>query len=168
MLEVALNQTGLPNERKLAFIDRNHDLYLTSVRKFGGSLVPGKLGVMVQSMLWAADCPMLAAMQETKFTIWYYPAIIYVDKALLGQTLVERDTAEFGKHPVITSFLKNSISVRRAEASNQLQREKPLETISTIPGLTSNCGRLPLPIYLAWLRCLWTLGRCNKTLQVWP
>ena len=35
----------------------------------------------------------------------YYPAIIYVDKALLSQTLVERDTAEFGKHPVITSFL---------------------------------------------------------------
>ena len=119
VLEVALNQTGLPNERKLAFIDRNHDLYLTNVRKFGSSLVPGKLGVMVQSMLWAADCPMLAAMQETRFTIWYYPAIIYVDKALLGQTLVERDTAEFGKHPVITSFLKNSISVRRAEASHR-------------------------------------------------
>ena len=35
----------------------------------------------------------------------YYPAIIYVDRALLSQTLVERDTAEFGKHPVITSFL---------------------------------------------------------------
>ena len=50
-----------------------------------------------------------------RFTIWYYPAIIYVDKSLVGRTLVERDTAEFGKHPVITSFLKNSISVRRAE-----------------------------------------------------
>ena len=52
----------------------------------------------------------------------YYPAIIYVDKALLSQTLVERDTAEFGKHPVITSFLKNSISVRRAEASSKAER----------------------------------------------
>ena len=65
--------------------------------------------IMPSTMLWAADCPMLAAMQETRFTIWYYPAIIYVDKALLGQTLVERDTAEFGKHPVITSFLKSLI-----------------------------------------------------------
>ena len=165
---MALNQTGLPNERKLAFIDRNHDLYLTSVRKFGGSLVPGKLGVMVQSMLWAADCPMLAAMQETRFTIWYYPAIIYVDKALLGQTLVERDTAEFGKHPVITSFLKNSISVRRAEASHHMERDIFRNNLRQIVGLPCNCGGLPLPIYPAWLRFLWTLGRRHKTLQVSP
>ena len=114
---MALDQTGLPNERKLAFIDRNHDLHLTNVRKFGGGLVPGKLGVMVASMLWAADCPMLAAMQETKFTLWYFPAILWVDRSLVGRTLVERDTGEFGKHPVIVSFLRNSLSVRRADGS---------------------------------------------------
>ena len=111
VIEVALDQTGLPNERKLAIIDKNRDLYLTNVRKFGQSSLPGKLGSMVQSLKWAADCNMLAAMQDSRFTIWYFPAIIYVDKSLVGRTLVERDSAEFGKHPVINSFLKNSISV---------------------------------------------------------
>ena len=117
VIEVALDQTGLPNERKLAIIDKNRDLYLTNVRKFGQSSLPGKLGSMVQSLKWAADCNMLAAMQDSRFTIWYFPAIIYVDKSLVGRTLVERDSAEFGKHPVINSFLKNSISVRRADGS---------------------------------------------------
>jgi hypothetical protein len=30
---VALDQTGLPNERKLAIVDKNRDLYLVNVRK---------------------------------------------------------------------------------------------------------------------------------------
>ena len=58
---------------------------------------------------------MLAAMQDSRFTIWYFPAIIYVDKSLVGRTLVESDSAEFGKHPAINSFLKNSISVEKVK-----------------------------------------------------
>ena len=71
VIEVALDQTGIPNERKLAIIDKNRDLYLTNVRKFGQSSLPGKLGSMVQSLKWAADCNMLAAMQDSRFTILY-------------------------------------------------------------------------------------------------
>ncbi len=33
VVEIALDQTGLPNERKLAIVDKNRDLYLTNVRK---------------------------------------------------------------------------------------------------------------------------------------
>ena len=77
------------------------DLYLVSVRKLSSS--PGKLGVMVQSLSWAADCSMLAAMQDTRFSLWYYPAIIYVDRSLLSRTMVERDSGEFGAYPVIPS-----------------------------------------------------------------
>ena len=116
VVEVALEQTGTPNERKLAIIDKNRDLYLVSVRKLNNSS-PGKLGVMVQSLSWAADCSMLAAMQDTRFSLWYYPAIIYVDRSLLSRTMVERDSGEFGKYPVITSFQHNSLSVRRGDGS---------------------------------------------------
>ena len=81
-----MEQTGTPNERKLAIIDKNRDLYLVGVRKMGSSgNVPGKLGSMVQSLRWSSDCSMLAAMQDSRFTLWYYPAIIYVDRALLNR-----------------------------------------------------------------------------------
>ena len=35
IVEIALDQTGLPNERKLAIVDKNRDLYITNVRKVG-------------------------------------------------------------------------------------------------------------------------------------
>lgn len=35
IMEIALDQKGLTNERKIAFIDKNRDLYITSVKRFG-------------------------------------------------------------------------------------------------------------------------------------
>lgn len=35
IVEIALDQKGLTNERKIAFIDKNRDLYITSVKRFG-------------------------------------------------------------------------------------------------------------------------------------
>lgn len=34
-MEIALDQKGITNERKIAFIDKNRDLYITSVKRFG-------------------------------------------------------------------------------------------------------------------------------------
>jgi hypothetical protein len=39
VIEVALDQTGLPNERKLAIVDKNRDLYLVNVRKVGEEML---------------------------------------------------------------------------------------------------------------------------------
>lgn len=33
--EIALDQKGITNERKIVFIDKNRDLYITSVKRFG-------------------------------------------------------------------------------------------------------------------------------------
>ena len=68
VVEIALEQTGPPNERKLAIIDKNRDLYLVMVRKFSNnsSKGVGKLGSMVQSLRWSSDCSMLAAMQDSR------------------------------------------------------------------------------------------------------
>ena len=40
-----------------------------------------------------------------------------MDLSDLVRTLVERDSAEFGKYPVITSFENNSVSVRKGDGS---------------------------------------------------
>ena len=43
-MEIALDQCGPPTERRLAIIDKNRDLYLTSVRTFGTDRKSVKLG----------------------------------------------------------------------------------------------------------------------------
>lgn len=43
-MEIALDQCGPANERRLAIVDKNRDLYLTAVRVFGGDRKTYKLG----------------------------------------------------------------------------------------------------------------------------
>ena len=63
--EIALDQTGLPNQRKMAFVDKNRDLFLTNIRFNRGTAAasPGKLGSMVQSIKWNSSSNMLATIQ---------------------------------------------------------------------------------------------------------
>lgn len=44
ILEIALDQKGLTNERKIAFVDKNRDLYITSVKRFGKEQKVIKIG----------------------------------------------------------------------------------------------------------------------------
>lgn len=44
------------------------------------------IGSMVSSIFWNDTVNMLAAMQDNKFVVWYYPAVIYSDKDLLPLT----------------------------------------------------------------------------------
>lgn len=44
VMEIALDQCGSATERRLAIIDKNRDLYLTSVRVFGTEHKSNKLG----------------------------------------------------------------------------------------------------------------------------
>ena len=44
IMEVALDTCGTAIERRLAIIDKNHDLYLTQVRVIGGTRKTIKLG----------------------------------------------------------------------------------------------------------------------------
>ena len=120
--EVALDQVGLQNQRKLAFVDKNRDLFLTSLAfrtaKSNSCIgAPGKLGAMVLSLKWNTEANMLTALQDMRLTVYLYPSVIFVDKGLLGRTMIERDAAEFGKRPTLISFVGNHISIRRADGS---------------------------------------------------
>lgn len=50
-MEIALDQCGPATERRLAIIDKNRDLYLTSVRVFGTERKSNKLGKKAESCL---------------------------------------------------------------------------------------------------------------------
>jgi intraflagellar transport protein 80 len=59
----------------------------------------------------------LLIFQDSRFTTFLYPSVIFVDRSLLPRTLIERDASEFGKNASIANFHGNSISVRRADGS---------------------------------------------------
>lgn len=117
IVELALDQAGTANERKLAFIDKNRDLYLTNVRTIGLQRKINKLGSNISSFVWNDAYNMLAAIADSRFTIWYYPSIVYVDKNLLSRSIYLRDASEFGKSPALISFLGNNVTMRTSDGS---------------------------------------------------
>ncbi|XP_048361821.1 intraflagellar transport protein 80 homolog isoform X2 [Sphaerodactylus townsendi] len=117
ILEIALDQKGLTNERKIAFVDKNRDLYITSVKRFGKEQKVIKIGTMVHTLAWNDTCNILCGLQDTRFTVWYYPNVVYVDKDLLPKTIYEKDASEFSKNPQIVSFVGSQITIRRADGS---------------------------------------------------
>ncbi|XP_054838571.1 intraflagellar transport protein 80 homolog isoform X4 [Eublepharis macularius] len=117
ILEIALDQKGLTNERKIVFIDKNRDLYITSVKRFGKEQKIIKIGTMVHTLAWNDTCNILGGVQDERFTVWYYPNAVYVDKELLPKTLFEKDASEFSKNPQIVSFVGSQITIRRADGS---------------------------------------------------
>ena len=60
---------------------------------------------------------MLAGIADSRFTIWYYPSIVYVDKNLLQRTTYQRDATDFGRNPALLSFLGNHVIMRTSDGS---------------------------------------------------
>ena len=43
------------------------------------------------SLSWNDNTNMLAALADGKFTVWYYPSAVYVDRDLLPKTVFEKE-----------------------------------------------------------------------------
>lgn len=115
--QVAVNQYGGVQDRHVAFIDKNRDLYLAHVFTRGTHRRCHKLGIMVQSICWNTDLNILAAMQDAALCVWFYPAVVFADQGLLRKTVLLKDIAEFGKTPSIVSYVKNHLTIRRYDGS---------------------------------------------------
>ena len=48
-------------------------------------------GTMIMSLSWNDNTNMLAALADGKFTVWYYPSAIYVDRDLMPKTIFEKE-----------------------------------------------------------------------------
>uniref|UniRef100_W5M7E3 Intraflagellar transport 80 n=1 Tax=Lepisosteus oculatus TaxID=7918 RepID=W5M7E3_LEPOC len=117
VMEVALDQCGIPNERKIALIDKNRDLYLTCVRRFGREPPINKIGTMVHSMAWNDTANILCGIQDNHFTVWCYPNTEFVDKDLLPKTMCMKDASEFSRNPQVLNYVGNQVAIRRADGS---------------------------------------------------
>mmetsp|Transcript_45447 Transcript_45447/g.72922 ORF Transcript_45447/g.72922 Transcript_45447/m.72922 type:complete len:761 (-) Transcript_45447:178-2460(-) len=110
--DVRLSQTGSTPDRKLVFIDRNRDLFITPVLKAASY----KLATMVDSVQWNDTTDMLAAMIDQRLVVWYYPNVVYVDRDLLPVTKHVKDGG-FGKAPQLTYFNGARCTVRRIDGA---------------------------------------------------
>ncbi|XP_066565455.1 intraflagellar transport protein 80 homolog isoform X1 [Amia ocellicauda] len=117
VVEVALDQCGTANERKIALIDKNRDLYLTPVRRFGREPKMNKIGTMVHTLAWNDTANILCGIQDTNFTVWNYPNTVFVDKELLPKTIYMKDASEFSRNPQILNYVGNQVTIRRADGS---------------------------------------------------
>ncbi|XP_071377336.1 intraflagellar transport protein 80 homolog [Centroberyx affinis] len=117
VVEIALDQCGPSNERKIALIDKNRDLYLTSVRRLGREHKICKIGTMVHTMAWNDTANILCGIQDNQFTVWYYPSAVFTDKELLPKTLYMKDGSEFSRAPHILSYVGTKVTVRQGDGS---------------------------------------------------
>ncbi|XP_060929168.1 intraflagellar transport protein 80 homolog [Limanda limanda] len=117
VVEIALNQCGPSAERKIAFIDKNRDLYLTSVRHLGREPKICKIGSMVHSMAWNDTASLLCGIQDKQLTVWYYPSVVFTDKELLPKTLHTKDCSEFSGAPHILNYVGTKVTLRQGDGS---------------------------------------------------
>ncbi|XP_039985978.1 intraflagellar transport protein 80 homolog [Xiphias gladius] len=117
VVEIALDQCGPSTERKIAIIDKNRDLYLTSVRHLGRVPKICKIGSMVHSMAWNDAANILCGIQDNQFTVWYYPSAVFTDKELLPKTLYIKDGSEFSHAPHILSYVGTKVTLRQGDGS---------------------------------------------------
>lgn len=113
VVSVELSQTGSLSERKVSFVDRNRDLYFSSVHRNVGVQ---KISTMVSSVAWHDMFETLVAIADGHLTTWYYPAVVFSDRELMPKTRDVRDDGasdEFNRNDRITLFTETRVQVRR-------------------------------------------------------
>lgn len=129
VVEIALDQCGPSTERKIALIDKNRDLYLTSVRHLGREPKICKMGSMIHSMAWNDAANILCGIQDNQFTVWYYPSAVFTDKELLPKTLYIKDGSEFSRAPHILSYVGTKVTLRQGDGSLVYSSVPPYPTL---------------------------------------
>ncbi|VDK82555.1 unnamed protein product [Onchocerca ochengi] len=117
IIEIAIDQCGPANDRKLAFIDKCLDCFLVVVKTYGTFQKIAKIGAVVTNILFNDQTNMLAGLQDNRLVVWLYPATVFIDRDLLQKTVFENDENDFGKSPYLHNFVGNHISVRRSDGA---------------------------------------------------
>jgi len=124
---VNLNQHTLgPQERLLAFLDKNKDLWIAHLGAPAGAaagpnaphVIPTyKLHAQVDSFIFNDDTDVLVGLADGRLTMWYQPAVAFVDKDLVPLTTSSSEASEFGRNAQINSYTGNRISIRKVDGA---------------------------------------------------
>ena len=118
ILKIQFCNNNSANHQKLAFLDRNNDLYIksSSLNTFC-SKNPCKLASFISQFRWHDRYPILAAIKEGVFTLWFDPSFVNVDKEVLCFTKREFSSIELGVNPELVEFSGNNCIVRNSDGS---------------------------------------------------
>jgi intraflagellar transport protein 80 len=117
---VRLNQHSLgPQERLLAFCDRNRDLFIAALSSGIGSqpISTFKLHTHVESFTFNDETDVLVGFADGRLNVWYSPIVAFTEKSLLPSTTASIDASDYGRNAQITSYCGNRISIRKVDGS---------------------------------------------------
>lgn len=110
IVSIALSQPGNFAQRKVAFVDRNRDMFLSIVSRLQ---TRQKISTMVTSLLWHASNEALTAITDSYLTVWYSPSMLFLDADLVSQTKsTMEDTDAFSRTDRITQFNGSRVQIR--------------------------------------------------------
>ncbi|ETO13835.1 hypothetical protein RFI_23532 [Reticulomyxa filosa] len=149
---VCLNQSGLNDNRKLAWTDNNKDLLIC---KLDNESTRHKLHTIVNSIAWHPEADILIALCDKSVLMWYYPNIVWSDSDLLKYTCVKTNVRAQVQivYKKITAYKKKrkdlylQNSALDADASI-LHIEKTLLTIRLSSGGEYSVHISPFPLLL--------------------
>lgn len=128
---IALSQGmggGLP-ERKLAFIDASHDLFLSPIVRPAATAAAAalssvvKLSAMADSIAWNDVCDMLAVLGDGALMTWLYPHAVFTDMelALAARVRIEESSFASGtasqSPPRIIAFTGPRMALQRGDGA---------------------------------------------------
>ena len=126
VVEVSLNQFTIPQERLLAFADRNKDFYVAQV--YVGSTAAAsatsvlalptyKLLAHVDSFVFNDETDVLVGLVDGRVHTWYQPSAAFVDRDLMPLTSTSTGGEDLGRSARITAYTGGRVAVRKSDGA---------------------------------------------------
>lgn len=113
-------------ERKIAFLDANRDLYLTTVHK---SEKNHKIATICDSFQWHDKYDVLVSVADSKLATFFYPNVAFIDETLLNSTTTYKEVAELGRLPQVVNYYETQVTIRRRDGGVITVASSPYPTI---------------------------------------
>jgi intraflagellar transport protein 80 len=126
VVEINLNQVEQSLERKIAFLDANRDLYITTVHRAEKSV---KIATICDSFAWHDKFEILVSVSDNRLSTFFYPSVVFIDPDLLALTTTSKEAPELGRLPQITSYNETLVSIRRRDGGAITVASSPYPTI---------------------------------------
>jgi len=124
--EINLNQVEQTLERKLAFLDVNKDLYITTVYRTEKN---EKIATICDSFLWHDKYDVLVSVADSKLSTLFYPNIAFIDENLQTMTTTVKEVPELGRLPQIVNYYETQVTIRRRDGGVVTVANSPYPTI---------------------------------------
>lgn len=96
-----MNQLDQSLERKIAFLDVNRDLYLTTIHKAEKSV---KIATICDSFQWHDKFDILVSISDNKLSTFFYPNVVFIDPDIVTLSTSVKEVPELGRLPQIIYY----------------------------------------------------------------